>query len=160
MVIVMRIKEFKQHSQEWYPWRSDGLGASECAQSIGLSHRGTKRELWAIKTGRILPKDISNNPHVKRGNIAEDYGRQKLEKQYGILLPICAEHESHHFIHASYDGVDKNCIPHEIKAPCEKVFQEILLHGTALPDVRANIYQVKQQILVACQSHGSSALLQ
>jgi predicted phage-related endonuclease len=84
-----------------------------------------------------------------------------------MLLPVCAESDEYSFIRASFDGIDDNGIPVEIKAPTEKNFrdaqssedQEAFLSEEDFRDAQKNrkesrlykryYFQVQQQILVA-----------
>ena len=69
----MKFVEF-DNREEWLNYRKASIGASEIA-AVGMSPSKTPLELWKEKTGRIKPKDISNNPNVVFGNNAEEHLR-------------------------------------------------------------------------------------
>lgn len=55
---------------EWLAARH-GIGASEIGSVFGYGFK-SRRELWREKTGRSMPKDLSENDRVRFGNEAED----------------------------------------------------------------------------------------
>lgn len=61
--------------EEWLSCRDGHLGASEAGAILGVGFI-SKVDLWKIKTGRAIPKDLSGNPAVAYGNRAEDPLRQ------------------------------------------------------------------------------------
>lgn len=48
------------------------IGGTDAAAILGLSRWKTQLEVWAEKTGRVQPEDISNKLSVKLGNRLED----------------------------------------------------------------------------------------
>ncbi len=60
----------------WLAERRRGLGASDAAAVLGLSHWKSNLELWEEKTGLREPEDIGDKPFVKYGNDAEPLLRQ------------------------------------------------------------------------------------
>ena len=44
-----------------------GIGGSDAAAAIGMSHRKTMVQLWQEKTGRVKPKDLSGVDYVQMG---------------------------------------------------------------------------------------------
>jgi putative phage-type endonuclease len=52
--------------------RSKYIGSSDAAGVMGLSRWDTVLSLWAKKTGRVEPEDISQELPVKLGNMLED----------------------------------------------------------------------------------------
>ena len=57
--------------EDWLAHRNDHIGASEAGAILGVGFQ-SKIDLWKIKTGRMLPKDLSDNAAVAYGNRAED----------------------------------------------------------------------------------------
>ena len=68
---------FKTHD-EWLEGRKNlkGIGGSDSASAIGQSKWRSNYELWLIKTGREASPDLSNNPYVRYGSMAEEYIRR------------------------------------------------------------------------------------
>lgn len=167
----MKIVDIPQRTPEWHQWRNEGVSASEADIVLGISSYKTRYRLYAEKKGLILPDNLDRNPHVKRGIRLEPVARRAFEHRHStMLLPLCAESQDHSFIRASFDGIDDNGIPVEIKAPTEKNFrdaqsseyQDPFLSDLTEEDFRdaqqnrseSKLYkryyfQVQQQILVA-----------
>lgn len=57
--------------ESWLAHRNDHIGASEAGAILGVGFQ-SKIDLWKIKTGRMKPKDLSDNAAVAYGNRAED----------------------------------------------------------------------------------------
>lgn len=66
--------------------RVRGIGGSDAAVACGLSPYKTPRELWAEKTGRVTPEDISDKPAVHFGNVLEDVVRQEYIRRTGTKV--------------------------------------------------------------------------
>lgn len=69
----MKYIDYPNH-EEWFKGRINSLGASEVASALGMGFQ-TPIELWKVKTGRVKPKDLSENERVKYGTEAENYLR-------------------------------------------------------------------------------------
>lgn len=103
------IREKIDNHEEWLRARNKGIGASDSAAILGLSPWTTIDELWDIKTGRVIPKDISNNPPVKYGIDAEPLIREFVKLDFPYLevdyhgMDIL-HHDHYKFISATLDG--------------------------------------------------------
>lgn len=58
---------------EWKAFRRSGIGGSDAAAAIGRSGFKTNVRLWEEKTGRAEDRDISDNPRVQYGKLAEEH---------------------------------------------------------------------------------------
>ena len=56
---------------DWLAGRSGRIGGSEASCIVGMNPYQTNIDLWKIKTGRLIPEDISESPFVKYGSQAE-----------------------------------------------------------------------------------------
>lgn len=65
--------------EEWLKNRQEGIGGSDIAAVIGQNPWLSNVELWEIKTGRRLRKDISDKDVVKYGQNAEKHIRALFE---------------------------------------------------------------------------------
>lgn len=147
----MKIVNHTQGTKEWLEWRKGGCSASEAAIIIGQSKYTTPYQLWAEKVGLMEPEDLSNNPHVKRGNENEDNVRKLFEKLHPgeICLPLCAEHDSLPFMRASFDGVLSDNSPTEFKCPAESTFKEVREKQRESAAFKLYEIQVQHQMIVA-----------
>ena len=123
----MRVIDIPQKTPAWLQWRAGGVSASDAAAVLGRSPYKTPWRLWAERTGLVAPEDLSNNVHVQRGNALEDQARRDFEDRHGTcLLPLCGESREHPTIRASFDGIDDDGCPVELKIPCDAVYQEVM----------------------------------
>ena len=83
--------------EEWLEGRKaiPGIGASEAAAILGLSNWKSPVLLWEEKTGKRMPKDISDNAHVAYGTKAEDH----------IRALFMLKHQEYRLTHRPYDFV-------------------------------------------------------
>ena len=51
--------------------RKNYIGGSDAAAILGLSRYKTALEVWAWKTGQVVPDDISDKVYIKLGNKLE-----------------------------------------------------------------------------------------
>ena len=79
MAIEMTILKSRE---EWLQNRMKGLGGSEISAVIGMNPYMDNVTLWKIKTGQIIPEDISDKPFVKYGNDAEYHLRELFKLDF------------------------------------------------------------------------------
>lgn len=151
----MKVVNLSQRSPEWLNWRSQGVTASEAAVIVGRSPYKTIWRLWAEKTGLCEPDDLSNNPFVQRGMALEDDARQGFEQRHNtLLLPICAESERHAALRCSFDGINDDGEPVELKVPAQGTWDDIATQGAEAKAYQLYWVQVQFQILVANARRG------
>ena len=68
--------------KKWLKRRRKGIGASDAASVIGLNQWKTNVQLWEEKTGKVVPKDISDKPVVKYGVEAEPLLRELFKLDF------------------------------------------------------------------------------
>lgn len=61
--------------KEWLQNRFKGIGGSEASAVVGMNPYMTNVDLFNIKTGKVVPKDISDKPYVQYGTNAEEHLR-------------------------------------------------------------------------------------
>lgn len=103
----VEIKLFKSRD-EWLENRNK-IGGSEAAAILGLNPYMDNQRLWEIKTGRVVPDDISDKSYVKYGTDAEAPLRElfKLdfpEFEVGYKENNMFVNSKYPFAHASLDG--------------------------------------------------------
>ena len=80
--------------EEWLAARQiQGIGASESAAIVGLSPWMSKNELWYIKTGKKIAKDLSGNAAVEQG----------IRMEGAIRTVFAARHPEFKVEHHAYD---------------------------------------------------------
>jgi len=146
----MKLINVAQRSDAWQAWRAQGITASETPVILGHSPYKTPWRLWAERTGLARLPDLSNNPHVQRGNRLEEAARQWFEQRYDtLLMPVCAEADDEPTLRASFDGLNDAGEPVELKVPAAKTFAEVRSHGRASTAYRLYAPQVQHQLYVA-----------
>jgi len=86
--------------------RQKYIGASEAAAVLGLSRWATPLEIWALKTGQIQAKDISEKIEVKLGNKLEQTVAELFMEETGKKVHRVNEtlyHADYPFIGANLD---------------------------------------------------------
>lgn len=79
--------------------RKKYIGGSEVSAVMGINPYKSPLMLWAEKTGRVEPKDLSDNEAVQLGIELEDFVAKKFEKKSGLKV----RRDSRLFKHPKYD---------------------------------------------------------
>ena len=92
------------------------IGGSDAAAILGLSRWRTPLGVWAIKTGQVVPQDISQKVPVKLGNkleqaVAEFFEEELQKKVYPITEQACQSLGLRYFIREE-DGQKKITFMH------------------------------------------------
>lgn len=139
-----------QGSREWLAWRSMGITATEAGIIMGANPYTTPWGLWAERVGKIAGANLDKNPNVIRGKTYEDMARNAYNDQYGcMLIPTCGEYSANRIIRASFDGIDGNGVPGEIKVPADKTFEDVATNLENSESYKMHWHQVQHQMLVA-----------
>lgn len=93
---------------EWLQHRSR-IGGSDAAAIVGMNPYKNNVELWQIKTGQLIPEDISEKPYVKYGTEAEEHIRSLFALDFPQYEVEYIENnmylnDKYPFAHASLDG--------------------------------------------------------
>lgn len=112
MAVEMKILASRE---EWLKERAGRIGGSDASAVLGMNPYRTNIELWQIKTGQLVPEDISDKPYVKYGTEAEQHLRALFALDYPEYQ-VCYEennmwlNDKSPFAHASLDGwlIDKD----------------------------------------------------
>ena len=94
--------------EEWLQNRQR-LGGSDASAILGMNPYRTNIELWQIKTGQMIPEDISDKPYVKYGTQAEEHLRELFKLDFPEYQVFYEENnmwlnDKCPFAHASLDG--------------------------------------------------------
>lgn len=151
----MKIVDYQQRTPEWHQWRNEGVSASEAIVVLDRCPHKTPYRLYTEKTGLTLPENLDGNLYVQRGIQLEAAARASFERRNRtLLLPVCAESEEHPFLRASFDGIDDDGIPVELKVPMPANYQDVIQNGEQSKVYQRYYYQVQQQIAVAGTDYG------
>lgn len=101
--------------EEWLKARLKGIGGSDAGAVLGKNKYKNNVELWREKTGKLIPKDISDKPAVRLGKSEEEPLRELFRHdhpQYDVDYHefYMYINDDHPFIFATLDGelTDKN----------------------------------------------------
>lgn len=95
--------------EDWLHERTSYIGGSDASAIVGLNPYMTNVDLWELKTGRRVQRDISNVDAVKYGINAEHLLRELFILDYPQYKVEYVEHniwtnDHYPFAHASLDG--------------------------------------------------------
>lgn len=107
MMILVKMIVLKDRD-EWLANRSR-IGGSDASAIVGMNPYRTNIELWQIKTGQLVPEDISDKPYVKYGTQAEEHLRELFRLDFPEYQVEYTENnmflnDRFPFAHASLDG--------------------------------------------------------
>lgn len=99
---------FKSH-EEWLKGRYGRIGGSDASAILGLNPYMSNVDLWEIKTGQMVPEDISALPYVQYGTNAEQYLRELFKLDFPQYQVFYEENnmwlnDKYPWAHASLDG--------------------------------------------------------
>lgn len=94
--------------EEWLTNRQR-IGGSDASSILGMNPYKSNIELWQIKTGKLVPEDISEKPYVKYGTEAEKHLRELFKLDFPEYQVFYEENnmwlnDKYPFAHASLDG--------------------------------------------------------
>ena len=146
----MRVVELDQRTDEWLTWRRQGITATEAGAIAGHSDYCTPWRVWAEKTGRVEPDDLSKVPAVIYGIEHEDEVRNLFMLETGdVAFPACGEWDENPVFRASFDGLTSSGCPVEIKCPSDSTIIDLLAKGEESEVYKRYQWQIHWQMLVA-----------
>ncbi|WP_295457840.1 lambda-exonuclease family protein [uncultured Thiodictyon sp.] len=153
---MMNVIDLPQRTPAWLEWRAGGVSASDVAILLGLSPFKTPWRLWAEKTGLVRSEaELSSDWFRNKGTGGEDAVRWAFEEKHDtMLLALCGESEEQPLIRASFDGIDDDGRPVELKVSCQKVYMEVLDLGRESTAYKLYWPQVQTQLYVSGQTLG------
>ena len=92
--------------QEWIAARRSSIGGSDAAAIVGMSKWATPYSVWAEKTGKIIPEDISKNEPVRLGVFLEPYVAARFTEETGLEVyekPAILKNPAYPWAHANVD---------------------------------------------------------
>ena len=71
--MITRVSTKDMSHEEWLERRTKTIGGSDAGALLGLNEYKSAYSLWAEKTGKITPEDISDKEAVRTGHDLEEY---------------------------------------------------------------------------------------
>lgn len=104
--MIRKIPTASMSKAEWTALRSGTIGGSDAAAILGLSPYKSPYALWAEKTGKVVPEDISGKEAVRLGTDLEEYVARRFTEQTGKKVRrenYTVFRDDMPFAHANYD---------------------------------------------------------
>lgn len=104
--MIKKIPIANMSKEDWEKLRSTTIGGSDAAAILGLNPHKSAYALWAEKTGKVIPKDISQKEAVRLGTDLEDYVAHRFMEKTGKKVRrenYTVFRDDMPFAHANYD---------------------------------------------------------
>lgn len=104
--MIRKIPTSNMSKEEWTKLRSATIGGSDAASIVGLNPHKSAYALWAEKTGKVVPEDISQKEAVRLGTDLEDYVAHRFMEKTGKKVrreKYTVFRDDMPFAHANYD---------------------------------------------------------
>lgn len=104
--MIRKIPTASMSKEEWTKLRSTTIGGSDAASILGLNHHKSAYALWAEKTGKVIPEDISQKEAVRLGTDLEDYVAHRFMEATGKKVRrvnYTVFRDDMPYAHANYD---------------------------------------------------------
>lgn len=151
----MQYVNLEQRSEEWKAWRKTHITATEAVAICGHSKFRTPYDVWMEKTDRKPAPDLTVIPAVRYGMRMEDHVRDLfMTKHSDIFLPVCGVSDEYPYFSASFDGLNADLQPLEIKCPSKNTQLDLLKHREASATYQMYWHQVQWQLMVSGATKG------
>lgn len=104
--MLRKIPTSNMSKEEWTKLRSSTIGGSDAAAILGLDPHKSPYALWAEKTGKVVPEDISEKEAVRLGTDLEDYVAHRFMEKTGKKVRrenYTVFQDDMPYAHANYD---------------------------------------------------------
>lgn len=104
--MITEISTKSMTREEWEKARMSSIGGSDAAAIVGLSEYASAYSLWAEKTGKVIPEDISQKEAVRLGNDLENYVAHRFMEATGkkvIRKNAILKNDLYPWAHANVD---------------------------------------------------------
>lgn len=81
--MIRKIPTANMSKEDWEKLRSTTIGGSDAAAILGMNPHKSAYALWAEKTGKVIPEDISQKEAVRLGTDLEDYVARRFMEATG-----------------------------------------------------------------------------
>lgn len=86
--LVMSVEQMEKDRDAWLKLRNTGIGGSDAAIIVGLSHWRSPFQLWALKTGQVVEDEIDND-FLHFGRVLEQVVADEFELRTGKKVRRC-----------------------------------------------------------------------
>ena len=104
--MITKVSTKDMSREDWLKKRSLSIGGSDAGTLLGLNTYSSPYALWAEKTGKVVPEDISDKEAVRVGNDLEQYVADRFMEKTGkkVRKANCFIYNSDFpFAHANID---------------------------------------------------------
>lgn len=104
--MITKISTKDMSHEQWLAERNKSIGGSDAAAVLNLSQYSSQYSLWAEKTGKIIPEDISDREAVRLGTDLEQYVAERFMEATGKKVQRCnfiLKNDQYPFAHANPD---------------------------------------------------------
>lgn len=104
--MIRKIPTANMSKKEWESLRSSTIGGSDAAAILGMNPHKSAYALWAEKTGKVIPEDISQKEAVRLGTDLEDYVAHRFTEATGKKVRrenYTVFRDDMPYAHANYD---------------------------------------------------------
>lgn len=104
--MIRKIPTANMSKEDWEKLRSTTIGGSDAAAILGMNPHKSAYALWAEKTGKVIPEDISQKEAVRLGTDLEDYVAHRFTEATGKKVRrenYTVFRDDMPYAHANYD---------------------------------------------------------
>lgn len=104
--MITKVSTKDMSREAWLERRRLSIGGSDAGTLLGLNPYSSPYALWADKTGKVVPEDISDKETVRVGNDLEQYVAERFMEKTGkkVRKANCFIYNSEYpFAHANID---------------------------------------------------------
>lgn len=95
---IRKVSTLNMTHEEWLAERRKSIGGSDAGALLGLNKYSSPYALWAEKTGKIIPEDISDKEAVRLGHDLEDYVARRFAEATGKVV----RRDNHFYYNSAY----------------------------------------------------------
>lgn len=81
--MIKKIPTASMSKEDWVKLRSATIGGSDASAILGLNPYKSRYSLWAEKTGKVIPEDVSGKEAVRLGTDLEEYVASRFTEATG-----------------------------------------------------------------------------
>lgn len=96
--MIRKVSTLNMSHEDWLAERRKSIGGSDAGALLGLNKYSSPYSLWAEKTGKIIPPDISDKEAVRLGHDLEDY----VAKRWCEVKDMAVRRENHFLYNSEY----------------------------------------------------------